>query len=115
MIPSTAKPIRSAIGATVAWLIAATAFAQPSTPASEYRVVCDETCLTQFAERFLDALANREPHRVPLAADVRFTENGAALAIGDGVWATASGLGPNRLIFTDPATLRITWNTLTTR
>lgn len=78
------------------------AVAQPDTPASEFRVVCDAECLTQFAERYLDAVTRREPHRVPLAPAVRFTENGAELAIGDGLWATASGLGDNRLIFTDP-------------
>jgi hypothetical protein len=58
--------------------------------------------LTQFAERYVDALANRQPHRVPLAPTVRFTENGAELAIGDALWATADALGDNRLIFTDP-------------
>jgi hypothetical protein len=85
-----------------AWALAPTAYAQPSTPASEFRVVCDSVCLTQFAERYLDALANRQPHRVPLAPNVRFTENGAELAIGDALWATADRLGDNRLIFTDP-------------
>lgn len=76
--------------------------AQPSTPASEFRVVCDDTCLEQFADRYLDALAHRQPHRVPLAPGVRFTENGAELAIGDGIWATAQGLLGNKLVFTDP-------------
>ena len=84
-------------------LAASLAQAQPSAPASEYRVVCDDTCLRQFADRYLDALANRQPSRVPLAADVRFTENGAELAIGDALWATADALGENRLVFTDPA------------
>ena len=85
-----------------AWALVSIAQAQPSTPASEYRVACDDECLTQFAERYLDALVHREPHRVMLAPNVRFTENGAELAIGDALWATADGLGENRLIFTDP-------------
>lgn len=85
-----------------AWLCSSGAQAQPGTPASEFRVTCDSECLTQFAERYLDALANRQPHRVPLAPTVRFTENGAELAIGDALWATADGLGDNQLIFTDP-------------
>lgn len=76
--------------------------AQPRTPASEFRVVCDGQCLEQFAARFLDALTHREPHRVALAPGVRYTENGAELAIGDGLWATADGLGENRLVFSDP-------------
>lgn len=76
--------------------------AQPGTPPSEYRVVCGKDCLNQFAERFLDAVANRQPSRVPLAPNVRYTENGVHLAIGDALWATADALGENKLIFTDP-------------
>lgn len=76
--------------------------AQPSSAPSEYRVGCDQTCLMQFADRYLDALVNRQPHRVALAPDVRFTENGAELAIGDALWATAEGLNGNQLVFTDP-------------
>ena len=86
-----------------ALLALSAARSQPSTPASEFRVVCDQVCLMQFADRYLDAVINREPHRVPLAPNVRFTENGAELAIGDALWATAEALGDNKLIFTDPA------------
>lgn len=99
--------VRRVILKTVPVLILAApagpALAQPSTPASEFRVTCDAACLGQFADRYLDALAHRQPSRVPLAPDVRFTENGAELAIGDALWATADAVGENRLIFTDPA------------
>lgn len=93
--------IRSAAFA-ISILVGSSGQGQPATPPSEYRVVCDAVCLTQFADRYIDALVNREPHRVPLAPDVRFTENGAELAIGDALWATAEGLTGNRLVFTDP-------------
>jgi hypothetical protein len=83
-------------------LIVAPAHGQPSTPPSPFRVTCDQVCLEQFADRYLDALSHREPYRVALAPDVRFTENGAVLAIGDGLWATAESLGENKLVFTDP-------------
>jgi hypothetical protein len=82
--------------------LAAVVQAEPPTPASEYRVVCDQVCLEQFADRYLDALVHREPFRVPLAPNVRFTENGSELAIGDALWSTAEGLGDNKLVFTDP-------------
>ena len=91
-----------ALGAALVVWVVVTAKAQPSTPPSAFRVTCDAECLEQFAGRFLDALGRREPHRVPLSPRVRFTENGAELAIGDGLWATADGLGENRLVFTDP-------------
>lgn len=99
-IRSSATPILSF---SMFVLAASAAMAQPSTAPSEFRVVCDDTCLRQFADRYLDALVNREPHRVSLAPDVRYTENGAELSIGDALWATASALGDNRLVFTDPA------------
>jgi hypothetical protein len=97
---------RGATAGTLAFgalLSASGTFAQPSTPASEFRVLCDQTCLLQFADRYLDALVNRMPSRVPLAPSVRYTENGAELAIGDALWATADALGENKLVFTDPA------------
>jgi hypothetical protein len=84
-------------------VVASSTSAQPSTPASEFRVICGRECLLQFSDRYLDALVNREPHRAPLAPDVRFTENGVELAIGDALWATAEALGDNKLVFTDPA------------
>jgi hypothetical protein len=65
--------------------------------------VCGSDCLQEFAERFLFALTNGKPAAVPLAPDVRYTENGSVLAIGDALWATAQGLGANKLVFTDPA------------
>src|SRR5690606_23544212 len=88
--------------ACAATALSSPALAQPGTPASEYRVVCDAVCLEQFAERFLDALVNRQSSRVPLAPHAPYTENGAQLASGDALWATADGLGENQLIFTDP-------------
>ncbi len=33
---------------------------------------------------------------------MRYTENGAQLAIGDALWSTAQKLGDNKLVFTDP-------------
>jgi hypothetical protein len=72
-------------------------------PTSEFRVVCGHECLQEFAERYLYGLTHRDVSAVPLAPNVRYTENGAALAIGDALWATAQGLGDNKLVFTDPA------------
>jgi hypothetical protein len=77
--------------------------AQEAVTPSKYKVVCESDCLQEFAERFLFALTNGKPSAVPLAPDVRYTENGSVLAIGDALWATAQGLGANKLLFTDPA------------
>src|SRR5690606_130659 len=81
--------------------IAAPAAAQPqakgAAPPSEYKVVCADECLREFAERFLHGIANGDATAVPLAPNVRYTENGVELAIGDALWATANGPGENRL------------------
>ncbi|MBN2371750.1 MAG: hypothetical protein JXO72_14805 [Vicinamibacteria bacterium] len=39
---------------------------------------CDRVCLERHVDSFLDALAARDPRPLPLAVDVRSTENGQA-------------------------------------
>jgi hypothetical protein len=102
MIGCAHVAVRTKLPVWMAVLVVSPAWSQPGSEPSEYRVVCDRTCLVQFADRYLDAIANRRPSLVPLAPDVRFTENGAELAIGDALWATADAVGENRLIFADP-------------
>ncbi len=64
--------------------------------------VCDRTCLEGFVDQYLEALVAHDPSRLPLAKSVRFTENGQALKLGDGMWGPVSGLGTYNLYFTDP-------------
>ena len=63
---------------------------------------CDRSCLYGFVENYLDALAHHEPARLPWSVAAKYTENNVALQIGDGLWATVSGLGNYRLFFADP-------------
>jgi hypothetical protein len=79
------------------------AAAQAPERSSQFEVVCGHDCLEEFAERFLFGLTHRDASAVPLAPNVRYTENGAVLAIGDALWATAQALGDNKLVFTDPS------------
>jgi hypothetical protein len=76
--------------------------AQPTAAKSQYKVNCGHDCLAEFAERFLTALTTHNASAVALAPNVRYTENGAQLAIGDALWSTAQKLGDNKLVFTDP-------------
>jgi hypothetical protein len=62
---------------------------------------CDRGCLTGFTDRYLAALVAHDPGKAPLATNVRFTEDGAPLSPGDGLWRTIGGLGPFRLDFAD--------------
>ncbi len=52
-------------------------------------------------DRYLEAVAARDPGRLPLAQDVRFTEDGQVLPLGEGFWATASAVGGYRNVFVD--------------
>lgn len=63
---------------------------------------CDRACLEGFVNRYLDAMVAHDPSRVPVTADVKFTENDVALKLGDGLWATASARGAYKEYFDDP-------------
>ena len=49
---------------------------------------CDRACLEGIVDRWLDAFVKHDPTLAPLAANVKFTENGQRLALGDGSWRT---------------------------
>jgi hypothetical protein len=68
---------------------------------------CDRACLEQFADRYIDALVAHDPSAVPLAEDVKFTENGVELKVGDALWATASGKKDYRIYITEPETAQV--------
>ncbi len=63
---------------------------------------CDRTCLTGIADRYLQALAAKDPKQVPLAANVKYTENGQRLLPGEGLWLTVSAEGSYKLHVADP-------------
>ena len=53
---------------------------------------CDRACLIAMADRYLAALAKRDPSSLPLSSNVKFTENGARLTIGEGLWKVPTTL-----------------------
>ncbi len=63
---------------------------------------CDRACQKSTVDQFLAALIARDPTKAPLAKNVRYTENGQVLQLGDGFWGTASALGAYKHYFTDP-------------
>lgn len=56
-------------------------------------VTCDRTCLTGITNSYLAALVARDPAKAPIAANAKFTENGALIKIGEGLWY---GAGPSK-------------------
>jgi hypothetical protein len=63
---------------------------------------CNRACLEGVVDQYLAALVAHDPKRLPLSADVMYTENDQAMDVGDGFWKTVEGLGNYRHIFADP-------------
>ena len=63
-------------------LLALFGFSQTSAFAED----CDRACLTGMISRYIDALVEHDPSKLPLADHVRFTEDSNALKLGDGLW-----------------------------
>src|SRR5580658_2136275 len=63
---------------------------------------CNRACLEDVVNQYLSALVAHDPKRLPLSADVMYTENDQQLDVGDGFWKTAEGLGNYKHIFADP-------------
>ncbi len=62
---------------------------------------CDRACLQGIVDSYLDAMAKHDSSKLPVAADVKFTENGKELKLGEGFWKTA-GRSTYRLYALDP-------------
>jgi hypothetical protein len=89
------------MGPRLAAIVCAHALTLPSLAAAQS---CDRDCLGDIMTRFLEALVGNDPALAPLADDVRFTEDTVEMPIGEGLWATASGLGDFRTDFLDVRT-----------
>jgi len=62
---------------------------------------CDRACLEGFVDKYLDAMIAHNPQQLPLASNVKFTENGQKLELGEGLWSSIVGKGTYRLFVTD--------------
>lgn len=68
---------------------------------------CDRACMEGLVDDYLDALIANNPDAVPLADDVRFTENGQRLQVRDGLWQTMTGRGNYRIFTSDVAAQQV--------
>lgn len=62
---------------------------------------CDRACLGNMITKYVDAVAAHDPSRLPLAANVRFTENSRELKLGDGLWKSVTRKGVLRQDYLD--------------
>ncbi len=63
---------------------------------------CDRACLEGYIDKVLAAMIAHHPNQLMLARDVRYTENGVELRLGDGMWGTLSARGNYSLYVSDP-------------
>jgi hypothetical protein len=68
---------------------------------------CDRACLEGLATQYLAALVAHDPKTLPLAADVKYTENDQVMDVGDGFWGTVSAAGGYKHCFADPVAEQI--------
>jgi hypothetical protein len=69
--------------------------------ASSSSTSCDRACLEGFVDKYLGAMIAHDPRRAPFASDVKFTENGQKLELGDGLWRTITAKGTYRMFVAD--------------
>jgi hypothetical protein len=64
---------------------------------------CARACLLDILSDYLDALVKHNPGKLPVAQNVRVTENGQEIKLGEGIWKTAASFS-YRQSFVDPST-----------
>lgn len=62
---------------------------------------CDRACMEGHIDQVLDAMIAHNHRVLNLSKDIRYTENGVELILGDGLWGTLSGRGNYNLYICD--------------
>lgn len=70
-------------------------------PASAAEPKCDRACLRSVTDQYLKALLAHDPALAPMADSVRYTENAAMVATGDGLWKTVASLRDHQQYYQD--------------
>lgn len=91
------------VAALCAVLAAGAARARATDAADAAKYDCDRACLEHVADLYFEALARHNPSMAPFAPDVRYSETGKVLKIGEGLWQHA-GAPTYRLQIFDPPT-----------
>ncbi|MDC0598815.1 hypothetical protein OAP18_03140, partial [Gammaproteobacteria bacterium] len=65
---------------------------------------CGQGCLNDLTNSFLNALITHDYSQLPLSQNIHYTENGQTLAVGDGLWGTATELNDYQVFLNNPET-----------
>ncbi len=89
---------------TVTFLVWVAAAVLPARLAAQGAAACDRACLAGVMTAYLSSLVAHDATAAPLASGARFTEDARELAVGEGLWKSATKLRPFRTDFLDPQT-----------
>jgi hypothetical protein len=62
---------------------------------------CDRACLSGMMTQFIDGLVAHDSSRLPLAANVRYTEDSRTARLGEGIWKSVTANGGFRQDYID--------------
>jgi hypothetical protein len=62
---------------------------------------CDRACLTGMMTQYIDALVAHDPTTLPLAENVRYTEDSSFAELGEGIWQSVTANGNFRQDYID--------------
>ena len=99
---SMKKTIFTAISAVCLFITFAAASIAQQLPVGPISLKCDRKCLESVIDDYLAALVAHDPSKLPLSADIRYSENEQMMDIGDGFWNTVSARGNYSHYFADP-------------
>jgi hypothetical protein len=94
--------VRHAVVVFVALVLAVTRFVAVDASTGPIPLMCERACLEKVIDDVIAAMAAHDPKRVPLSADVKYTENAQVVQVGDGFWKTSQGVGNYKHYFADP-------------
>jgi len=69
--------------------------------AGDAEAQCNRECLAGVMNVYLQALVKHDPASLPVTRNVKYTENGVRITMGDGLWQTASAMPTYRLDIID--------------
>ena len=78
-------------------ILAALGFSPPTVLAQQ----CDRACLSGMMTQFIDALVAHDSSKLPLAANVRYTEDSRNARLGEGIWKSVTANGGFRQDYID--------------
>jgi hypothetical protein len=94
----------------IGWLAAVIVATASSAAVAQPRIVppCDRACLEGYVDKYLDAMLANDVSPKLFARDVKFTENGVRLPLGnEGLWFGMSGKGRYKFYVPDVETQQV--------